>query len=175
MMHRIAGYRNVFLRHVVVGFGMIALLLLGASVVSADWQLFSGTTCKTPGGNFYTGYKPLQVPGVTATDGTGRRGRITVTWTTDTSSRVNGYHVSMSVFDQCLPAYYPIRGKYNSSKKLGTNCQGYRHIYDTPSGRDLSLYVKVRAYRGSGRNVKYGDWSDTVVLDCAAPIDESPN
>ena len=66
-MSRISGFRNIRLRSVVVGLGMIALLLLGAAVVSADWLLDDGTICETPretpGGRLYT--KRYNIPAVT--------------------------------------------------------------------------------------------------------------
>ena len=61
-MSRISGFRNIRLRSVVVGLGMIALLLLGAAVVSAVWTLADGTTCETPTGRRYTRYN---IPAVT--------------------------------------------------------------------------------------------------------------
>ena len=100
--------------------------------------------------------------GVSAVDGIRR---IRVSWVTNTIW--DGYHVSVSALDSCSPAYYTINNSFTSSKLMGRNCQGYRHIYETPTGQTLPLYVKVRTYAIHHSGTKFlGDWSNTVVLDC---------
>ena len=166
-MSRISGFRNVRLRQVVVGFGMIALLLLGAAVVSADWLLDDGTICETPRGRRYNTYIIPIVSGVSAVNG--NRG-VTVRWTT-ISTNWSGYHVSVSAFETCSPAYYTINNSSILSKRMRQNCQGYRDAFGTPSGQTLPLYVKVRTFFNTAynnpRGIKFlGDWSNTVVLTC---------
>ena len=167
-MSRISGFRNIRLRQVVVGLGMIALLLLGAAVVSADWTLDDGTNCETPGGRLYTRYNILAVTDVSAADNT--RWGISVTWSPDHDW--SGYHVSLNALDTCSPSYYTLNSTSQHSKQFRRqSCEELRHAFEISDDQTLSMYVKVRSFYKPGRKKFLGDWSNTVRLDCGPPID----
>ena len=168
-MSRISGFRNIRLRSVVVGLGMIALLLLGAAVVSADWILDDGTTCETPGGRLYTRYN---IPAVTDISVADYASGIQITWSPDHSW--SGYHVSLNALDTCSPSYYTLNSTGQSSKQFRRQtCQELRRRYSTPEDETLSMYAKVRSFYKPGRKKFLGDWSDTTVFDCVSPLIET--
>ena len=167
-MSRISGYRNIRLRSVVVGLGMIALLLLGAAVVSADWVLDDGTICETPTGRRYTRYNIPAVTDVSVADN--ERLGIIVTWSPNHDW--SGYHVSLNALDTCSPSYYTLNSTSDHSKRFRRqSCDYLRDRFRTPDDETLSLYAKVRSFYKPGRKKFLGDWSDTVRFDCAGLIE----